>query len=574
MLAAVPVIAVTGASTAAAATDFTEFRGVHWSRLGDNATFDPLVLQGMSATDTYSSARSKADAMFEAFQVGLDANTVRLPVNPATVNTSWWNTYKAVVDAALARGFKVVLSYWTEDSGSKPPNMDSWNAMWDTLTNMYASNPLVYFSPQNEPWDGLQSWLDRAAKWISDRPEVPRNRIFLDGYRTVAEDYGSDLRPLCNDHRLDGTMLAFHLYGFQVAYATEQEWKNKIKTYIGDCASRTVIEEFGAPADTGADYSDPNSPDKNVPYLRAMVSVARELGLGSIWCHVIGGRIISPDHDELNILRLNSATSILPLWVPNMSAIDQVRFAWGMGPSIPTAPTGPLTRIEAENAALLGGARVEPHSNASNGQNVGWMLNTGDGTTFSNLYASNRLDIGYAATSAGTFSLYVNGDKTQEISFPATGGWNGFAEKTVDVTIPAGATVTLKRDAGDSAINLDYIEQPREAEYGVLLNGARAEVRSGNVNGMNVGYLLNTGAGVAFRDMPASSKLDIHYAAMSAGTFSLYVNGDKTQEISFPATGGWNDFAEKTVDVTIPAGATVTLKRDAGDSAINLDYIA
>src|SRR5258706_14954985 len=105
--------------------------------------------------------------------------------------------------------------------------------------------------------------------------------------------------------------------------------------YMGNCASRTVIEEFGASADTGVDFNATPSgtTDKEVAYLRALTDVVRANHLGAIWCHVIGGRTSTPDHDTLNILRLDSAydgsSNNLPLWLPNPTAFDRLEHAWG-----------------------------------------------------------------------------------------------------------------------------------------------------------------------------------------------------------------------------------------------------
>jgi alpha-L-fucosidase len=241
----------------------------------------------------------------------------------------------------------------------------------------------------------------------------------------------------------------------------------------------------------------------------------------------------------------------------------------------PTDTPSPTGRTEAEMGALLGGARVEPHSNASGGQNVGYMTAVGDGVRLSNLNASASFDIGFAAVSTGTFSLYVNGVKKQAVAFPATGDWNTFAKVTVNVPIPVGATITLQHDAGDTPINVDYIDQqPRtEAENGALLGGARVEPHSNASGGQNVGYMTAVGDGVRLSNLKASNTFEVGYSSMNAGTFSLYVNGVKQQAIPFPATGDWNAFKAMTVTVPIPAGATVTLQHDTGDIPINVDYI-
>jgi len=185
-LASVSLMVLSSASPAAAATalDPSQFHGVHWSRLGDNFTADRLVLQGLSANDDYNAARSKADAMFATFQSDLGANTVRLPMNPATAA---WNTYYGVIDAATARGFKVILCYWAQDGTNMvPPSLlASWNQMWDTRHRPLPVQPAGLLRPdqradrvQHRPVAELRRHLDRPRERgrRSEQPAVHRGR--------------------------------------------------------------------------------------------------------------------------------------------------------------------------------------------------------------------------------------------------------------------------------------------------------------------------------------------------------------------------------------------------------------
>ena len=338
-LASATLSAMSGGSPAAAATglDPSQFHGVHWSRLGDNFTPDRLVLQGLSANDDYNAARSKADAMFATFQSDLGANTVRLPINPATAA---WNTYYGVIDAATARGFKVILCYWAQDGTNMVPAafVPTWNQMWDTVTAHYLANPLVYFDPINEPIGfSTPQWLNFAAAFVAreNAAGVPNNRLFIEGAQLDGGGWGSDLRPLCNDARFNGVYLALHRYAFPYGARTYAQWVSDITTLMGNCTSRTVIEEFGASADTGVNFNatPSDTTDKEVAYLRALTDVVHNNHLGAIWCHVIGGRTSTPDHDTLNILRLASgydgSSNNLPLWTPNTTAVDRLQYAWG-----------------------------------------------------------------------------------------------------------------------------------------------------------------------------------------------------------------------------------------------------
>jgi hypothetical protein len=338
-LALLPPFLASTAAPAAAATGFdpSQFHGVTWSRLGDNFTAGPLVLQGLSASDDYNAARSKADAMFATFAGQLGANTVRLPINPATAAGT---SYYGVIDSAVAHNFKVVLTYWSQDGTNMVGSglLPSWTQMWDTITAKYLNQPLVHLDPINEPVGfTTPQWLDFAANFITRETGegMPANRLFIEGAQLDGGGFASDLRPLCDDSRFNGVYLGLHRYGFPYASRAYSDWMNDLNTVVGNCVSRTVVEEFGADSDTGDNYDgQPTSTtDKEIAYLRAITDFIRQHHLGAIWCHVIGGRTSTPDHDTLNILRLDSgfdgSGNNLPLWVPNPTSYDRLMWAWG-----------------------------------------------------------------------------------------------------------------------------------------------------------------------------------------------------------------------------------------------------
>src|SRR5690349_22104057 len=104
-----PAVLTVSALPAAAAT--SQFRGVNWADPRDNYADDPVVPSGLSTADSYSTTYSKATAIIRGFQTNLSANTLRLPINPYTVNGSFWASYTGAIDAATASGFRVILSY-------------------------------------------------------------------------------------------------------------------------------------------------------------------------------------------------------------------------------------------------------------------------------------------------------------------------------------------------------------------------------------------------------------------------------------------------------------------------------
>ena len=71
------------------------------------------------------------------------ANTVRLPINPSSVGTDWWESYQGAIDAATRHGFKVILSYWEGDNAKdgRVDDQAAFDAMWDTVVASTARIP-------------------------------------------------------------------------------------------------------------------------------------------------------------------------------------------------------------------------------------------------------------------------------------------------------------------------------------------------------------------------------------------------------------------------------------------------
>src|SRR5256886_16612579 len=177
-----------------------QFRGVNWADPRDNYANDAVVPSGLSTSDTYATTYAKASAIISGFATYLSANTVRLPINPYTVNGPFWRSDTRAIHAATDKGFKVILSYW-EGTGSfkdgKIDDLTTFWAMWKTVTNRYHGNSLVYFEPMNEPHGYSQSeWADIPAQWISTYSSTPRNRIFVSG-----TGYNDNVTSVCADSR-------------------------------------------------------------------------------------------------------------------------------------------------------------------------------------------------------------------------------------------------------------------------------------------------------------------------------------------------------------------------------------
>jgi hypothetical protein len=321
--------AVLVASTAPAAADTSQFKGVNWARPGDNYVDGPVVPEGLDVSDSYATVKAKADTIFSGFQSTLGANTVRLPINTKSVGTTWWNAYTGAIDSATARGFKVILSYWEDGASSNGVVVDTaaYNSMWNTVVAKYGSNSLVYFEPMNEPHGySATAWANFAATWIADRPSIPKNRIFVSG-----SGYNDDVKSVCADSRLDGTYLSLHHYAFGKSAKTYDGWVADFKNGLGSCAARTVLDEFGAPMDDGLNYNDASSTDNFVRYLRADTDTVRSLGMGAVYWPALGGpHNERPTYDYYSIYTLQGSGTNLALGTRNISGVDRLKYAWGL----------------------------------------------------------------------------------------------------------------------------------------------------------------------------------------------------------------------------------------------------
>jgi hypothetical protein len=252
-------------------------------------------------------------------------------------------------------------------------------------------------------------------------------------------------------------------------------------------------------------------------------------------------------------------------------------------------------KYEAETGTIGGGAAVQTASAASGGKVVGALNNIGayvrvnsvDGGSGGSVKLQVRYANGY--TSTRSLSLYVNGANVKQMSFPATGSWNAFAtlETTISLNAGTGNTVTLQRNSADvAAADIDYIQIAPggyEAESGTIGGGSQVQTASAASGGKVVGALNNTGAFVRISSVGGGSggtvTLQVGYANgySDTRTLSLYINGVKSKQLSFPATGSWNTFSSIQTTASLNAGNsnTIAIQRDAADvAAADIDYIA
>ncbi|WP_434443842.1 carbohydrate-binding protein [Lentzea sp. E54] len=271
---------------------------------------------------------------------------------------------------------------------------------------------------------------------------------------------------------------------------------------------------------------------------------------------------------------------------------------------LPTSASAAPTRLEAENAALTGGAVVQSdHTGYTGSGFVGGYTdaNRGAATTSFTWSApaagTYALNLRYAnGTGSGrTLTLRVDGGTARQVTLPPTANWDSWTTAPVSVQLPAGShTLAYSFGSADNGnVNLDHLDVTStvaesgpgyEAENATLSGGAAAQTDHAGYTGSGfVGGYVDANRGTArttFRVTAASSgRHDLVFRLAngtgSVRTLSLYVDGARQRQISLPTTANWDTWTTSTEQVQLSAGQhDVALAFDSGDSGnLNLDSL-
>src|SRR5262249_44480642 len=148
---------------------------------------------------------------------------------------------------------------------------------------------------------------------------------------------------------------------------TYDAFRSHIQTRLGNCASRAVATEFGAPMSTGLNYGDASSTDNFVRHIRAMAQVMRDNQMGGTYWPALGGKPTgSLGYDSYSMFALSGSGTNLNLAVRNTSGADRIRYAWG--DNVGSTPPSTVYRI---NVRHSGKAMDVQQPNTDNGARVG-----------------------------------------------------------------------------------------------------------------------------------------------------------------------------------------------------------
>jgi hypothetical protein len=408
--------------------DTSQFRGVNWGDARDNFQSGVVYVSGLSASDTYDSAFATGSSLMTQLVSKVGANAVRIPINEATVST-FWGTYTGAIDAVLSKG-SLVFCYWDSAKTNKPPDMNAFWDMWQTVVDKYGGNERAYFEIFNEPnMYAKDELVSLYGSWLSRFSTVPRGRVLLDGTGNA-----QNVSDIGSASSLDGCLLAVHDYSFfgSDTWTSESQWVDHLKGEVGSYADRTVCTEWGGPMSPGSkngvsygslDYSKPPT-NYFEAYVRGISSQLRSWKMGSFYWPGLR------DGDWYSMTIRNGTGADLMLSVPNQSGLAQLQNAWtgpaptGDGGASGTAGSGSGAGAGGRGASGAGGSSGVAGANGGRGgagDMSGGLGGTGEGGAASGRSGS---EAGGAPGGAGRASGGTSGRGIAGTS-NATGGTGG-----------------------------------------------------------------------------------------------------------------------------------------------------
>ncbi len=552
-----------------------QFRGVNWADPRDNFQTGVIYLSGLSSTDTYQSASIVAETILGQFVDLFGTNSVRLPINEATVST-YWNTYTGAIDVALTKG-KVIICFWSESSGAKVKDMNAFWAMWQKVVDHYGDNPNVYFEVFNEPSHLNKTDLCNLYNdWQQKYPSFPQNRVILDGSGLAMNvpDVGSDIR-------LKNCLLAVHEYSFfgSTSSVKESDWEGQIRAFVGNYADRTVCTEWGGPMGPGTkngvyyDKMDYNKPATNFfeAYIRGVSNQLRAWKMGSFYW--IGLR----DGDWYSLTTRTGEGANIKLSINNQSGLDRVWYSWG---DYNEPPTITITQPTVNSFVIPATITIDAEATDSDGtiSNIFYYIN--DVLVQEEWVAPYAFD--WTPSVAGTYEIKAvatdnDGEKAEDVVSitinPAQSAYSG-------VPSPIPGTIQFENyDVGGNGFA--YLDSTATNTGGATYRtdeGVDLENCTDAGSGYNIGF-AEAGEWLEYTVNVATSgmyDLTFRVACNGAGrTVSLSSGGTiLAKDIAIPNTTGWQTWENITVpNISLSAGTQVIRITIGATDFVNLNYM-
>lgn len=222
-------------------------------------------------------------------------------------------------------------------------------------------------------------------------------------------------------------------------------------------------------------------------------------------------------------------------------------------------------QAQAETGYRVGNAAAVADEAAS-GRMAVELKTAGDGIAFYECAALNQIGLTYRADADAVVGLYINDEKKQEITLPAS---SGYTIVFVSQTVVKGANLRLQLETG--AVTLDMIgAYPQlETENGVLAGRAEVVTDEAASNGQAVAGLTGEEDTITMQGIRGGARIKVHYRADADSRIRLTINGKNSVELDLKAT---NTYTDMSATLNVPTGSTLVIQGIGGDG-VYIDYV-
>lgn len=222
-------------------------------------------------------------------------------------------------------------------------------------------------------------------------------------------------------------------------------------------------------------------------------------------------------------------------------------------------------QAQAETGYRVGNAAAVADEAASDRMAVE-LKTAGDGIAFYECAALNQIGLIYRADADAVVGLYINDEKKQEITLPAS---SGYTTVFVSQTVVKGANLRLQLETG--AVTLDMIgAYPQlETENGVLAGRAEVVTDEAASNGQAVAGLTGEEDTITMQGIRGGARIKVHYRADADSRIRLTINGKNSVELDLKAT---NTYTDMSATLNVPTGSTLVIQGIGGDG-VYIDYV-
>lgn len=437
----------------------------------------------------------------------LSKNGAQYYMANSNAHETYWGVKNAITDLAAIRSM-----FPTAIAVAKKLNVDAnLQTQWqDVLTNLvpYPTTDTVYLPhegttaqqrngenitaeliwPYNVTGIGapdynkaLASWKARPSPygnvWANDAVQAARlglGKESFDGMKIMLQKYQSYTNGMTNNTNGVYEYLGVHLLVMNESLL--QSYNDKIRVFPALPSDNSLVTRFTLLAQGGFLVSSERE-GGDIKY----VGIKSQLGgmatvinpWGSEEARVIktdGSTVATAATAEISFATDKGGIYILERSAKPVSALEYAHITAeknGGAKSLPGTscklgiggkPQADTGKYEAEAATL--NICTASGDNAASGFSEVTGLSPGASVTFSNVKAGTSIDVSYCTmNNPAQLTLYINGTKSQAVSFPSTNSWDTtYGTKHIAVNVPAGATLKFQVDAGDSGANLDFIQ--------------------------------------------------------------------------------------------------------------------